>query len=69
MAAKGRHSRFPSRKSTPRSTLVLALLIMFSFLVLILLALGILSIPSSSPDSAKANDLASIARNAVDRYG
>lgn len=46
---------------------MLALLIMFSFLVLILLALGILSIPSSSPDSAKANDLASIARNAVDR--
>ncbi|KAE9466331.1 hypothetical protein C3L33_01742, partial [Rhododendron williamsianum] len=68
MAAKGRHSRFPSRKSSP-STLVFTILIMFTFLVLILLALGILSIPgSTSPDSPRAHDLSSIVHDTVDRY-
>lgn len=68
MAAKGRHSRFPSRKSPP-STLVFTILIMFTFLVLILLALGILSIPgSTSPDSPRAHDLSSIVHDTVDRY-
>ncbi|KAI3420682.1 Fe2OG dioxygenase domain-containing protein [Psidium guajava] len=70
--AKQRTSRFPARKSSvsaaPSSTLILTLLVMFSFVVLILLALGILSMPgSSSGDRPKANDLASIARNTVDR--
>lgn len=63
---KARHSRLLSRKSS-YSTLVLTLLLMLSFLVLILLALGILSIPSNSGDSRrKANDLSSIVRNTVD---
>uniref|UniRef100_A0A5B7BPA0 procollagen-proline 4-dioxygenase n=1 Tax=Davidia involucrata TaxID=16924 RepID=A0A5B7BPA0_DAVIN len=66
MAVKGRHSRVPSRKSSS-STLVFAMLIMFSFLILILLALGILSIPSNSDDSPKPNDLSSIVHNTVDR--
>ncbi|KAI8541094.1 hypothetical protein RHMOL_Rhmol08G0036200 [Rhododendron molle] len=67
MAAKGRHSRFPSRKSSP-STLAFTILIMFTFLGLILLALGILSIPgSTSPDSPRAHDLSSIVHDTVDR--
>ncbi|KAF3440785.1 hypothetical protein FNV43_RR19071 [Rhamnella rubrinervis] len=64
--AKPRYSRLPSRK-TSSSTLVLTLLVMFTFALIILLALGILSVPSSSGDFAKANDLTSIARNSVDR--
>ncbi|KAE8668918.1 putative prolyl 4-hydroxylase 10 [Hibiscus syriacus] len=43
--AKPRHSRVPGRKSSS-STMVLTAQIMFTFLVLILLALGILSIPT-----------------------
>ncbi|XP_030464165.1 probable prolyl 4-hydroxylase 10 [Syzygium oleosum] len=72
--AKQRTSRFPARKSSASassSTLILTLLVMFSFVVLILLALGILSMPGSSSSSLggrpKANDLASIVRNTVDR--
>ncbi|KAL6993387.1 procollagen-proline 4-dioxygenase [Sarracenia purpurea var. burkii] len=64
--AKGRHSRVPSRKSSSY-TLVFSILIMFSFVILILLALGILSIPSSSHDSPKAHDLSSIVHETVDR--
>ena len=67
MVAKGRHSRFPSRKSST-STLVFSMLIIFSFLIFILLALGILSIPSTSQDSPKAHDLSSILHETVDRY-
>lgn len=66
--AKARHSRFPSRKSST-STIVLTMLLMFSFVVLILLALGILSIPSSSGASRKANDLSSIVHNSMDSDG
>ncbi|XP_039039254.1 probable prolyl 4-hydroxylase 10 [Hibiscus syriacus] len=63
--AKPRHSRFPGRKSSS-STMVLTALIMFTFLVLILLALGILSIPSSNlGNSHKPNDLSTIAHNVV----
>lgn len=66
--AKARHSRFPSRKSST-STIALTMLLMFSFVVLILLALGILSIPSSSGASRKANDLSSIVHNSMDSDG
>ncbi|XP_048129018.1 probable prolyl 4-hydroxylase 10 [Rhodamnia argentea] len=66
--AKQRTSRFPARKLAPRSSLNLILtllLLMFSLVVLILLALGILSMycSSSSGNRPKANDLASIVRN------
>lgn len=64
--AKPRHSRFPTRKSSS-STMILTLLIMFTFAILILLAFGILSMPSSSGDSMKANDLSSIVRKTVER--
>ncbi|KAL5557521.1 hypothetical protein UlMin_039757 [Ulmus minor] len=64
--AKPRNSRYPSRKSSS-STLVFTLLIMFTFVVLILLALGILSVPSSSRDTPKAHDLSSIARTSLER--
>ncbi|PKI59934.1 hypothetical protein CRG98_019707, partial [Punica granatum] len=66
--AKPRNSRYPARKS-PSSTLVLSMLLMFSFVVLILLALGILSMPSSSSNAPKAHDLTSIVRKTTDRTG
>ncbi|KAL3525223.1 hypothetical protein ACH5RR_013595 [Cinchona calisaya] len=67
-AVKGRHHlRGPSRKATPSSTLIFAMFIVFSFLLLILLALGLLSIPTTSKDSPKAHDLSTIAHNSVDR--
>ncbi|KAK3224406.1 hypothetical protein Dsin_011431 [Dipteronia sinensis] len=65
--AKPRNSRFPSRKSSSSSTtLILTALIMFTFVILVLLALGILSMPSGSGGSRKANDLSSIVRNTVE---
>ncbi|XP_039158925.1 probable prolyl 4-hydroxylase 10 [Eucalyptus grandis] len=67
---KQRTSQFPGCKSAASlsSTLILVLLIMFSFVVLILLALGILLMPgSSSGYRPKANDLALIVGNTVDR--
>ncbi|KAF2312457.1 hypothetical protein GH714_034737 [Hevea brasiliensis] len=64
--AKGRYSRLPARKSSS-STMILTMLLMFTFVILILLALGILSIPSNSGDpSRKANDLSTIVHNKVD---
>ncbi|KAM6564248.1 hypothetical protein CsatB_024246 [Cannabis sativa] len=66
--AKPRHYRLPSRKSSSSSTtLIFTMLVMFSFVVLILVALGILSVPSSSGDSPKANDLTSIVHKTADR--
>jgi len=65
--AKPRYSRLPGRKPPPSSsssTMMLTMLIMCTFVILILLALGILSIPSAS-DSPKANDLSSIVHNTV----
>ncbi|XP_016510559.1 putative prolyl 4-hydroxylase 10 [Nicotiana tabacum] len=66
MAVKGRHSRVGPRKSS-NSTLIFGGFIMLSFVVLILLAFGIFSIPSSSRGSQKAHDLSSIAHNTVQR--
>ncbi|XP_047317594.1 probable prolyl 4-hydroxylase 10 [Impatiens glandulifera] len=62
MAAKGRQSRL---RKTSSSTVIFSLLIMFSFLVLILLALGILSIPNTSSDSPKPHDLTTIPHHTV----
>ncbi|KAL9999910.1 hypothetical protein Hdeb2414_s0453g00896871 [Helianthus debilis subsp. tardiflorus] len=57
MASKSRLlPRGPSRRSSS-STLIFSIMIICSFFVLILLALGILSIPSNSNDSPKAHDL------------
>ncbi|KDP23952.1 hypothetical protein JCGZ_25340 [Jatropha curcas] len=65
--AKARYSRLPVRKSSS-STLILTVLLMFTFVILILLALGILSIPSNSGDSShKAHDLSTIVHNKLDR--
>lgn len=66
MAVKGRHSRVGPRKSS-NSTLIFGGFIMLSFVVLILLAFGIFSIPSSTRGSQKAHDLSSIAHNTVQR--
>ncbi|KAG7026717.1 putative prolyl 4-hydroxylase 10 [Cucurbita argyrosperma subsp. argyrosperma] len=63
--AKHRQPRFPSRKSSSSSTLIFTLLIMFTFVILILLALGILSIPGNS-GAPKAHDLSSIVRKTSD---
>ncbi|XP_061352237.1 probable prolyl 4-hydroxylase 10 [Gastrolobium bilobum] len=63
---KQRHSRVGPRKSSSMSwTLILTMLVSFTFLILILLALGILSIPSTSSRLPKPNDLTSIARNTL----
>ncbi|KAF5791301.1 putative procollagen-proline 4-dioxygenase [Helianthus annuus] len=60
MASKSRLlPRGPSRRSSS-SMLIFSIMIICSFFVLILLALGILSIPSNSNDSPKAHDLNSI---------
>ncbi|XP_023003922.1 probable prolyl 4-hydroxylase 10 [Cucurbita maxima] len=63
--AKHRQPRFSSRKSSSSSTLIFTLLIMFTFVILILLALGILSIPGNS-GAPKAHDLSSIVRKTSD---
>ncbi|XP_009801759.1 probable prolyl 4-hydroxylase 10 [Nicotiana sylvestris] len=67
MAVKGRHVRGGLPRKSSNSTLVFAVFIGLSLLVLILLAFGIFSIPFSSKGSQKAHDLSSIAHNAVGR--
>ncbi|KAK9285324.1 hypothetical protein L1049_024515 [Liquidambar formosana] len=62
--AKARYPRVQGRKSSS-STLILTMLLAFSFIVLILLALGILSIPSTSGSARKANDLSSIVHTSM----
>ncbi|VFQ88687.1 unnamed protein product [Cuscuta campestris] len=69
MAVKGKHGRAPSRTTASLATLAFAVFVMLSFFVLILLAFGILSIPSSSRGSQKAHDLSSIAHNTLERKG
>ncbi|KAJ7953174.1 Prolyl 4-hydroxylase alpha-like protein [Quillaja saponaria] len=64
---KPRYSRLPTRKSSSL-TMVLTMLVMFTFVILTLLALGFLSIPNSSGGNLpKANDLSSIVRTTVGR--
>ncbi|KAJ4841631.1 hypothetical protein Tsubulata_004931 [Turnera subulata] len=60
--AKPRYSRLPARKSSP-STLIFTMLLVFTFVILILLVLGIFSIPSNSGEAHKAKDLSSIVHN------
>ncbi|CAH9084985.1 unnamed protein product [Cuscuta europaea] len=67
MAVKGKYGRGPSRKTTSLATMALAVFVILSFVVLILLAFGIFSIPSSSRGSQKAHDLTSIAHNTLER--
>nr|GMC65864.1 probable prolyl 4-hydroxylase 10 [Ipomoea batatas] len=59
MAAKGKSSRLPPRKTTLSWATVFTALIMVAFFVLIILALGILS---TSRESPRAHDLSTIAR-------
>uniref|UniRef100_A0A1J3DVT1 procollagen-proline 4-dioxygenase n=1 Tax=Noccaea caerulescens TaxID=107243 RepID=A0A1J3DVT1_NOCCA len=68
MMARPRNYRASSRKSS-YSTLVFAVLIMFTFVILFLLALGILSLPSNNVSSSRANDLSSIVRKTLQRSG
>ncbi|KAJ7944108.1 Prolyl 4-hydroxylase alpha-like protein [Quillaja saponaria] len=64
---KPRYSRLTTRKSSS-STLVLTMLVMLTFVILILLGLGFLSIPNSSGGGLpKANDLSSIVRTTAER--
>ncbi|KAF5790939.1 putative procollagen-proline 4-dioxygenase [Helianthus annuus] len=60
MASKSRLLPRASSRRSSSSTLIFSIMIICSFFVLILLALGILSIPSNSNDSPKAHDLNSI---------
>ncbi|XP_075474143.1 putative prolyl 4-hydroxylase 10 [Primulina tabacum] len=64
--AKGRHQHYgrgATRKTGSSSTLVLSFLIMLSLLIVILLSLGIISIPGGTKGSPEAHDLSSIAHN------
>ncbi|KAK1410498.1 hypothetical protein QVD17_37035 [Tagetes erecta] len=61
--------RGPSRKSSSSSTLIFSMLIISLFFILILLALGILSIPTNSINSPTANDLSSIIQRVTDAAG
>ncbi|XP_047336359.1 probable prolyl 4-hydroxylase 10 [Impatiens glandulifera] len=65
MIPKGKQYRASSLRKKSSSTVILSMLIMFSCLVLILLVLGILSIPKSSSDSPKPNDLTTIVHHTV----
>ncbi|CAH9122570.1 unnamed protein product [Cuscuta epithymum] len=67
MAVKGKYGRGSSRKTSSLATMALAVFVTLSFVVLILLAFGIFSIPSSSRGSQKAHDLTSIAHNTLER--
>ncbi|CAN8264029.1 unnamed protein product [Cochlearia groenlandica] len=55
-----------SRRKSSYSTLVFVVLIMFTFVILFLLALGILSLPTNNVGSSKANDLTSIVRKTLE---
>ncbi|KAL8160750.1 hypothetical protein V2J09_002287 [Rumex salicifolius] len=68
MARSGRHSRHSLRNPSP-STLAFTLLIAFSFVVLILLGLGIVSLPSTnSPgNSNSGHDLNSMLHTSMHR--
>ncbi|AED98154.1 2-oxoglutarate (2OG) and Fe(II)-dependent oxygenase superfamily protein [Arabidopsis thaliana] len=68
MMARPRNHR-PSARKSSHSTLVFAVLIMSTFVILILLAFGILSVPSNNAGSSKANDLTSIVRKTLQRSG
>ena len=64
--AKGRYTRLHGRKMST-FMLVLSTLFMLSVVLLMLLALGILSLPMSSDDSPP-NDLSGFRRRIVERY-
>ncbi|GMN35869.1 hypothetical protein TIFTF001_005591 [Ficus carica] len=63
--AKGRYTRLHGRKWST-ATLVFSMLFMLSVVILMLLALGIVSLPVSSDDSPP-NDLSSFRRRIVER--
>ncbi|XP_010548243.1 PREDICTED: prolyl 4-hydroxylase 5 [Tarenaya hassleriana] len=69
--AKSKHYRNQPRKSSSPSTQAFTVLILLTFVILILLGLGILSLPNSSRSSPKTNDLTSIVRRSEGRksYG
>lgn len=64
--AKGRYSRVAGKRSAT-FMLVLGMLFMLSVVLLILFALGILSLPIGSVDNPTANDLSSFAHATVNR--
>ncbi|XP_010550487.1 PREDICTED: probable prolyl 4-hydroxylase 10 [Tarenaya hassleriana] len=66
--AKPRHYR-PSGRRSSYPTLVFAVLLMFTFVILILMALGILWVPSNNRASSKANDLSSIVHKSIKSGG
>ncbi|PIA56703.1 hypothetical protein AQUCO_00700811v1 [Aquilegia coerulea] len=61
-----RHSRMPGGRKASTFTLVLAMLLMLSFVLLLLLALGIFSLPINTDDAPKAVDLSSFFHKTVD---
>ena len=65
--AKGRYSRGHGKRWSTLA-LVLSLLFMLTVVLLMLLALGIVSLPIGTVDSDAANDLSSFRRKTFDGY-
>nr|GMD53399.1 probable prolyl 4-hydroxylase 10 [Ipomoea batatas] len=65
--AKGKYGRGLPRKTTSSATTAFAVFVILSLVVLMLLAFGILSMPSSSRGSQKAHDLSTIAHNTLEQ--
>lgn len=63
MAAKSKNNlRYQPRKSASRSTQAFTVLIGLLVVIMILLGLGILSLPNANRNSSKPNDLTNIVR-------
>ena len=64
--AKGKYGRLRSSKWST-FTLVLSMLFMLTVVLLMLVAIGIVSLPESDEDSLTPNDLSSFRRRIVER--
>ncbi|KAF8095530.1 hypothetical protein N665_0330s0012 [Sinapis alba] len=71
MAKKPHHLRHQPRKSSSTTTQAFTVIILLLFFIMILLGLGILSLPSTSRSSSRPIDLTTIVRDSEEResYG
>ncbi|CAN6818040.1 unnamed protein product [Brassica oleracea] len=69
MAKKPYHLRHQPRKSSSTTTQAFTVIILLLFFIMILLGLGILSLPSTSRSSSRPVDLTTIVRDSKERLG
>ncbi|CAN6986648.1 unnamed protein product [Brassica oleracea var. botrytis] len=69
MAKKPYHLRHQPRKSSSTTTQAFTVIILLLFFIMILLGLGILSLPSTSRSSSRPVDLTTIVRDSEERLG